>query len=78
MSSSYDLDVSSVKINGESPEEGTFTYDSDSKTMTINRKDSTAYKITYRAKLDLIPKLELSRENSGKYSQINISRKRIW
>ena len=75
MSSSYDLDVSSVKINGESPEEGTFTYDSDSKTMTINLKDSTAYKITYRAKLDLIPGTELSRENSGNTARLTSAEK---
>ncbi len=65
MSSSYDLAVSSVRINGQVPADGVFTYDQATRTMTFNLADNTAYVITYDAAVNLVPGSTLDTSNSG-------------
>ena len=65
LSSSYDLVVSTVKINGNTPSSSEFSYDDETRTMTFNLKDSTAYVITYSAAVNLVPGSKLDDSNSG-------------
>lgn len=65
MSSSYDLKVSSVRINGKEPATDEFSYEQSTRTITFNLKDKTTYKITYSAAVNLVPGSQLTDNNSG-------------
>ena len=62
LSPSYDLILSSVKINGEPAEN--VDYDPDTRKMTLKLEDKKAYLITYDAYVNLAPNSELIPENS--------------
>ena len=64
MCSSYDLVVSSVKVNGASPESGEFTYDSDNRQMTFKIKDNRQVNIEYKATVNLAVGTDFTDDNS--------------
>ena len=70
MSSSYDLDMSSVKINGKAASSSEFKYDASTRTMTFELNDSTRYDITYRAAVNLMPGSTLDDNNSGNSAKL--------
>ncbi|MBR6402171.1 MAG: carboxypeptidase regulatory-like domain-containing protein [Eubacterium sp.] len=59
----YDLIVDSLKINGEKPLEGVLKYDNSSRKFTLSLKDGVAYKITYKARVNLKKGEHLSGSN---------------
>ena len=77
MSSSYDLDMSSVKINGKAATASQFKYDASTRTMTFELNDSTRYDITYRAAVNLMPGSTLDDNNSGNSAKLLASQTEI-
>ena len=64
MSASYDLIVSTLKINGETADKSMYSFDADSREITFYLKDGKTYVITYEARVNLVPGSQLTAENS--------------
>lgn len=64
MSSTYDLLVSTLKINGEVADKSMYSFDADNRTITFYLKDGKTYVITYEARVNLVPNSYLTEENS--------------
>ena len=67
MSDSYELVAGSISVN---PAAEDFTYDAATNKMTFTLKDSTAYKITYSAKMTLPVGTDLDANNSGNSAKL--------
>ncbi|MCQ2467652.1 MAG: hypothetical protein MJ166_09055 [Clostridia bacterium] len=55
MGEAFDLDMSSVLVNGVAPSSDSFTYDPTTKTFQLVINDATYYEISYRATVNLVP-----------------------
>lgn len=64
MSAAYDLIPSTVKVNGQTPGTGMFSFDPATRTLIFKLQDRTAYTITYEARVNLVPGNYLTKENS--------------
>ena len=64
MSSTYDLILSTLKINGEIADKSMYTFDSENRKITFYLKDGKTYVITYEARVNLVPGSNLTEENS--------------
>ena len=71
MCDSFDLVVSSVKIDDADPKPGEFDYDSDKRKMTFNLTDNEYHKITYKVTVNLAVGTEFTSSNSSNTATLN-------
>ena len=55
MGPAFDLDISSVLVNGTAPDSKDYVFDPATRTFRLNIKDAASYVITYRALVNLMP-----------------------